>query len=171
MLTAVLTVSLHTPSLRTRLMTMSPIPHSTTSSCIPMVRVPPEIQTRRFISTGGVSSALHPGHSWRDGHSFSYVHVSSPDMLQWTWYSRACRNTGSSACKSRNSLSAAVLPLCRSAYQKADTALRDFLQNRVNSFTSGLGARTPESKDGVVSPACSTSASWSGKCIAFVNVQ
>ena len=53
MLTAVLTVSLHTPSLRTRLMTMSPIPHSTTSSCIPMVRVPPEIQTRRFISTGG----------------------------------------------------------------------------------------------------------------------
>ena len=25
------------------------------------------------------------GHPWRDGHSFSFVHVTSPDMLHWTW--------------------------------------------------------------------------------------
>jgi len=25
------------------------------------------------------------GHPWRDGHSFSFVHVTSSDMLHWTW--------------------------------------------------------------------------------------
>jgi sucrose-6-phosphate hydrolase SacC (GH32 family) len=24
-------------------------------------------------------------HPWKDGHSFSFVHVTSPDMLRWTW--------------------------------------------------------------------------------------
>ena len=27
------------------------------------------------------------GHPWRDGHSFSYVHVTSTDMLHWEWQS------------------------------------------------------------------------------------
>lgn len=25
------------------------------------------------------------GHPWKDGHSFSFIHVTSPDMLHWTW--------------------------------------------------------------------------------------
>lgn len=25
-------------------------------------------------------------HAWRDGQSFSFMHVTSPDMLHWTWH-------------------------------------------------------------------------------------